>query len=114
MASMLDAAARAVPQLLLVFGMGAAAIPVSVWLVFWGRGSIEHLTWVLVPAVLLAPVLLIASAGVWLWGRRTPHERARRRLHWASALGLGVGPDRAAAPRSGLVPAVALFTRQKW
>ena len=44
----------------------------------------------LVPAVLLAPVLLIASAGLWLLGRRPPDERARRRLHGAAALALGL------------------------
>ena len=90
MGSKLDRAIDAAPQLLLVFGMGAAAIPFSLWLVFWGRGSVEHLTWVLMPAVVGAPMLLIASAGLWLLGRRTPSERARKRLAWGSAAALGL------------------------
>jgi hypothetical protein len=30
------------PRLLLIYAMGTVAVPVSVWLTFWGRGSIGH------------------------------------------------------------------------
>ena len=90
MASKLDVAVAAMPRLLLVFAMGAAAIPVAVWLVFWGRGSIEHLTRVFLPAVLVGPPLALASAGAWLYSLRVAEAAARSRLGWVAAAMLGV------------------------
>ena len=86
----LEVIVQALPRLLLVFAMGVAAIPLAVWLVFWGRGSIEHFAFVFVPTVLLAPVLAIASLGLWLFGFRVDAEETRVRLRWASALALGL------------------------
>lgn len=80
----------ALPRLLLVFVMGTAAIPLAVWLVFSGRGSIEHFAYVFVPAVLLALVLAIAALALWLFAFRIDDAGTRHRLQWASALALGL------------------------
>ena len=90
MSSKLDVVVHAVPRLLLVFVMGASTIPFAVWLTFWGRGSTEHLTLVLLPALLIGPVMAIASVGLWLLALRPIQDTARNRFRWASALAAGL------------------------
>ncbi len=90
MSSKLDATVQAMPHLLLVFAMGAVAIPVAVGLVFWGRGSIEHLTHLFLPAVLVGPPLALASAGAWIYSLRVAEDAPRTRLRWVAAAMLGV------------------------
>jgi hypothetical protein len=87
--SRLDVIVQAIPRLLLVFSMGAAAVPVSVWLTFWGRGSIEHFTLIFLPSILTAPVLGIAAGVLWLFALRVESKRAKKRLRWTSAVALG-------------------------
>lgn len=90
MADRLDAAVQAVPRLLLAFALAAAGIPVAVWLVFWGRGSVTHLTHVFLPAVLMGPPLVVAAAGAWLYSLRVAQERPRVALRWLAATLLGL------------------------
>ena len=89
MTEKLEVVLHAMPRLLLIYVMGAVAVPASVWLTFWGRGSIEHFSFVFLPAVLLAPVLLLASAAAWLLAMRAGEGAARARLSWTSAWALG-------------------------
>lgn len=85
MGSKLDRLVHALPRLLVVFGSGALAVPVAVAAAYWGRGSIEHFTWVFLPAVLLGPLLALAAAGAWLSALRTPAAAAKSQLKWVAA-----------------------------
>jgi hypothetical protein len=82
--------AHATPKALLIFGMGAAAVPASVVATFWGRGSIEQFSWLFLPAILLGPLCAIASLLIGLLSVRSGLERVRERLRWASAALLGL------------------------
>jgi len=82
--------ADAMPKALLVFGMGAAVVPASVYATFWGRGSIEFFSWLFLPAVLLGPLCAIASILVWFLSARAGLEHARERLRWGAAVLLGL------------------------
>lgn len=90
MGTKLDSLTRSMPRLLLVFAMGTLAVPASVAAAFWGRGSIEHFSFVFLPAVLLAPLLALAAAGLWLFATRAESEDVKGRLEWVAAAMLGL------------------------
>jgi len=91
MGSKLDRLIHAAPRLLLVFALGAIAVPASVAFAFWGRGSIEHFSWVFLPAVLLGPLSAIGALGLWIYALRSEAAHAKVRLEWAAAALLSIG-----------------------
>lgn len=85
MGSKLDGMVQALPRLLLVFAMGAAAVPAAVLATYSWRGSIEHFTWIFLPAVLVGPLLAVAALGLGLFAVRNGVEPTKSRLEWAAA-----------------------------
>ena len=78
-------------QLLLVGIIGGAALPVSLVAVFVGRGSIEHLVFAVVPALLGVPLLVLWGIVIWLIALRNKDPDIRRRIQWIAAALVGIG-----------------------
>ncbi len=81
---------RAAPRLVFALAVAALSVPAAVAATFWGRGSIEHLLLVLVPALVIGPALLVAGVLLWLYGLRTHDQRNGGRMRWLAAALVGL------------------------
>ena len=91
MADSSEKTSRILRQLLLVGIIGGAALPVSLVAVFVGRGSIEHLVFAVVPALLGVPLLVLWGIVIWLIALRNKDPDIRRRMQWIAAALVGIG-----------------------
>jgi hypothetical protein len=82
---------RILRQLLLVGIISGAALPVSLFAVLVGRGSVEHFVFTVVPALMGVPLLALWGIVIWLFALRNEDPEIKRRMQWIAAVLVGIG-----------------------